>query len=182
MIHRIPGRLRIALFLLLPVVAVRFVLLPLYDWQQHAREEIYLTKKKILRLEGLEKNGSKLKAVHEEAEGYIRSLEKHFQTDITSLDDLQLKAQKVLEQIVAESGVSSQGINWMYASADGFVMQTPLRITFHSSLEQFYDFMCRVETYPQFFTIDSFQLSKFKQNSMRAIVDISAYARTGEKK
>jgi len=176
MIKHISPKLRIILLLLICVAGVRFLLMPLYDWQEQTQTRISVLQKSILRLDGLEKNRQQLEATYNEVGERLKNMEEYFQADITTPESLQLKAQQILEQMVAESGISSQGMNWSYVNVGQLLIRTPLRITFQSTVDQFYDFMYRVETYPQLFTIDSLQVTKFKNDKVSGVMDITAYA------
>jgi len=164
-----------ALLILVLVMLIRLIWIPAMTWQEEALSRIAQLQKGLAKLESLEKNRGQLESTVQSSEECLGNLEAFFHPGSTTPEALQLEVQKSLDDLAKQSGLKVERVEWLYVNEDEFMIRTPLRIVFRSSLSQLYNYIFQVESQPHFYTVDSMQLSQLPKGELHGTLEISAY-------
>lgn len=176
MINRIPKRLQVVLLIALALLALKVIVFPVFEWQDETRAHVMKLQKNLGRLKNLETNRTQLETMQKEWTKRLDGVYDLFYNDMQSPEALQLEFQKELGQIASKSGISVQNTEWLYVNQTENILQTPIKMSFQANLDQFYDFLYRIEHHPLFFSVGIFQLTKAQGGRISGVVEVSAFS------
>ena len=120
-------RLKAGLAVVLLLVLVRFVLFPLFDWQDETIQKVQILQKAVAQKKALSGNEKEINDLLEQARSSFENTAKLFVKDFSDAQSLQLVMQKEVERLAAASGVQIKRTNWLYPS-EGEIVQAPIKI------------------------------------------------------
>ena len=175
MFGRLPARIRIGIAIAICLVSVRFVLFPLYDWQQATVEKVKILGGSVERKKALIGNEKKIDALLRKARSSLKKAVKFYYTGFSDPQALQLVLQKKIEAVSAACGVKIKSTNWLPPSG-GYIVQAPIKIRCEASPLRIIHFIKTIEGSDRFFAINRLRIiGDEKRGSLNAEFEISAY-------
>lgn len=175
MLDKISWRVKAGLVVALCLVLAKFVLVPLYEWQEKTIQRINVFQKAVTQKKVMVGNESRLNAVLQKAESSFKEVAKFYYRDFSDTQSLQLILQKEMERLSASCGVKIKSSDWLYSS-EGYIVQAPIKIRCEAAPHQIIKFIHAIENGRRFFSVDRLKMtSRGKSSTLIAELDVSAY-------
>ena len=172
---KISWRIKAGLVAALCLVLAKFVLAPMYEWQDETIQRIKVFQRAVAHKKALIGSESRLNAVLQKAESSFKQAAKFYYRDFSDTQSLQLMLQKEMERLSASCGVKIKSSDWLYPS-EGYIVQAPIKIRCEAAPHEIIKFIYAVENGRHFFSVDRLKMtSRGKSSTMNAEFDISAY-------
>ena len=174
-LDKISWRVKAGLVAALFLILTKFVLAPLYEWQDETIQRIKVLQRAVVQKKALIGNEKKIDTLLERAESSFEETAKLFITDFSDAQSLQLMLQKEMERLSESSGAKINRTNWLYPS-EGDIVQAPIKISCEATPEQVIKFLSAIESGKHFFSVDRLKIvSRGKSPTISAEIDVSAY-------
>ncbi len=104
-------RLKMLLIAVVALVAIKYMLMPLFEWQLATVESIQLAKNKLLRISLMEENDARLRKDYDSVSKLSAEIE-NFIPSIASGQNVQLSVQEKLGSLVRSQGAQVVLLDW----------------------------------------------------------------------
>lgn len=148
------NRARVGLLVIAVLAVMRFVVVPLYQWQNQMLEELAVLERYQSRSANPE-YGQALQQRHQAYEKALAALEKQLPR-AESINTLQFRAQQTLEQLAKAESVTIQRTDWGIAAPDESLLQAPMRVRMEGQVDQLHRLLQRLESPQQAFRVQGF--------------------------
>ena len=171
----ISWRIKAGLAVVICLVLAKFVLAPLYEWQDKTIQRIKVFQRAVAQKKALIGNESSLNTVLQKSESSFKEAAKFYYRDFSDTQSLQLMLQKEMERLSASCGVKIKSSDWLYPS-EGYIVQAPIKIRCEAAPHQVIKFIHAIENGKRFFSVDRLKItSRGKSSTLSAELDVSAY-------
>jgi len=173
-------RLKISLIVVLVLALIRFVFVPLSEWQDRTIERIQLLQTSVGQKRSLIGQEKAIGSLFEQATTNFGEVSQLFVKNFSDPQSLQLFLQKEMERLSTTNGVKINRTNWLPASA-GEIVQAPIKLTCEATPENLMKFLAAIETAKYFFSVDILKITSSESSATLSVeVDVSAYGYKGE--
>ena len=168
---------RLGLLIVLILAAIKFIFVPLFEWNADAVSENQILARKIDKARVLWENRESLEARLSELNlqlAHIRTI----YPPVSSEDakKFQLKQQQVIEKIVKGTGIRIKSLSWLPITSP-FLHRIPVKMVGEGSPKDFYEIIRQLEARPEFIEIASLSIRKLgNKNIATGDLEISFYA------
>lgn len=171
-----PWRVKAGIIAIICIALVRFILLPLYEWQNVAKQRIMVFKRAVAQKKAMIGSESRLDSMLQRAEALQKAAAQFFYQDFAESQSLQLTMQKEIERSAATIGIKINSTDWLPIS-EGSIVQIPIKIRCEATPDQILKFLQDMESGKRFFSVDRFRLSRRSPSDslLTAELDVSAY-------
>ncbi|NIA11249.1 MAG: hypothetical protein GWP10_16385 [Nitrospiraceae bacterium] len=175
---RVSWQIKAGLVTVLCLVLIKFLLVPLYEWQDETIQRIKVLQKVVVQKKALVGNESRLNTLLQKEESSFKEISKFYYHNFSDAQALQLKLQKKMERLSASCEVKIKSTDWLYPS-EGHIVQAPIKIRCEAVPNQIIKFIHAIESSRHFFSIDRLKIiSRAKSSVIYVELDVSAYGVT----
>ena len=148
------------LTLLASLMVTKFIIVPIYQWQDNMLERIQLLTKKKVKIDNLLKQEARFNSEAKKIKGKVEQADSVFFA-YEEESDFKLTQQKLLEELLAKYELRASNIGWQITTAMPELKSTnyQLRIQFSGDLLNLLNFMAVIETYQHKIQISDFYFS-----------------------
>jgi hypothetical protein len=148
------------------LIAIKFVLLPWFEWQNTQVNQIAAIEKQL-------QKGLLLVNEQQELTDSISQLQDTYRTNSAliaseekSVLDYQLKIQKKIEALLSSLALTTRSVSWLNPLQDGHLEEHRMEISLTGSMKSYIQFMIALEQIKPKLTIDEFRsnISKMYPN------------------
>lgn len=154
------------LTLLASLMVTKFIIVPIYQWQDNMLERIQLLTKKKVKIDNLLKQEARFNSEAKKIKGKVEQADSVFFA-YEEESDFKLTQQKLLEELLAKYELRASNIGWQITTAMPELKSTnyQLRIQFSGDLLNLLNFMAVIETYQHKIQISDFYFSVRNQSN-----------------
>lgn len=151
-------RVRIGLAIIAALVVVRFAIVPWLGWQAERVDAIRTMERKLASIQARLDQQAQLQQTLGSLRAREAELTERFFTEAAA-DDLQLKIQGMIEDLVREQGLEIQRSDWRQVTTDSLI-RAPLTLVVAGPVDGVAGLVSAIESQPRFLAIEQLDMRR----------------------